>query len=530
MRASKPKNEEERIDALRSYEILDTDFETSFDRMVELACFVCKTPISAISLVDEDRQWFKAISGLDARETPRDVAFCAHAILQSDVFVVPDATQDHRFADNPLVLSSPDIRFYAGVPLVTSDGLPLGTLCVIDTVPRQLDSAQIEALKTLADQTMAQLDLRLSVRKTKDYVDALKLAEMVYRNSSDGMVVTDEANRIIAINPAFSMLTGYTQDEVVGKNPSLLKSGLQDLAFYQKMWDVITRTGVWQGEIWNRRKNGEVYAELLTVNAIRNADGSIFRYVALFSDVTERKQLDEQLQAHKDELVRSNAELEQFAYVASHDLRQPLRTVCSYLSLLEKSLADRLNDKERMFLDYASQGAKRMSHLISDLLEYSRIGRDERPKVRLELAALVDDAIDDLSAAIAESHGNVVVTGNLPCVIGNSAELARLFQNLIGNAIKYRDPARPPLVEISAVEQGRFCTIAIQDNGIGIAPEHFERIFGVFQRLHGASEYEGTGIGLAVCRKIVEHHGGKISIDSQISKGSTFYFTLKLAD
>jgi PAS domain S-box-containing protein len=522
MKAELPDNESDRLEALRRYEILDTEFESSFDRMTDLACYICKTPIAAISLVDEDRQWFKAISGLDARQTGRDVAFCAHAILQPDVFVVADATQDERFRDNPLVTSGPDIRYYAGVPLITSDGFALGTLCVIDREPRQLAAEQLDALKTLADQTVTQLELRYSVKKTKEYVEALQLAEMVYKNSSDGMMVADEQNRVIAINPSFTRLTGYSQDEVVGQNPSFLKSGRQDAAFYRQMWDSIASTGGWQGEIWNRRKNGEIYAELLTINAIAKPDGGIERYVALFSDITEKKLTEEKLETQQVELLRSNAELEQFAYVASHDLRQPLRSIASYMKLLELDFADQLGEGAKEYIDFARSGAQRMDNLILDLLEYSRIGRAKRAMAPTALAEVVAEAVENLRFALDEAGGRVGIDGALPSVAGDRAELERLFQNLIGNAVKYRAADRPPVVEIAATREGDRWVITIRDNGIGISPQHFERIFGVFQRLHGVGEYEGTGIGLAVCKKIVEHHGGSIAVESTPGQGSVF--------
>jgi PAS domain S-box-containing protein len=528
--AELPENERERLEALRRYEILDTEFEISFDRIADLACYVCKTPIAAISLVDEDRQWFKAINGIDARQTPRDVAFCAHAILQDDAFVVPDAAQDSRFADNPLVTQGPDIRFYAGVPLVTSDGFALGTLCVIDREPRTLEDGQIVALKTLADQTMTQLELRRSVKQTKDYVEALQLAEMVYKNSSDGMMVSDEANHVIAINPAFTKLTGFAQEEVVGRNPSFLKSGRQDAAFYKAMWQTLAEQGTWQGEIWNRKKCGDIYAEWLTINAIHKPDGGIHRYVALFSDITAQKKTEELLISQKKELQRSNAELEQFAYVASHDLRQPLRSITGYVSLLERSLGQSLDEETRSYLEFARNGALRMDHLIVDLLDYSRIGRQDRPMRAVALEEVLAECRDNLRAALSETQGTLEFAATLPQILGDHAELVRLFQNLIGNAIKYRDPARPPVVTIEASQDAPgWCHIFVRDNGIGMEAKNIDRIFGLFQRLHATQSCEGTGIGLAICKKIAERHGGQIEVNSTPGCGSCFTVTLPLA-
>lgn len=300
-----PANESERLATLRKYDILDTEPETAFTSMVHLAAYICQTPIAAISLVDEHRQWFKAITGLDATETSRDVAFCAHAILQDDIMLVADAQQDERFHDNPLVVSAPDIRFYAGVPLITAQGDHLGTLCVIDRVPRELDAAQLDAIKVLAGNVMAHLDLRLSHQAIRQYVDDLQLAATIFASSSESMIVTDADNRILTVNPAFTHITGYSLEEVVGRNPSLLSSGQQSPEFYRKMWQELNAAGNWNGELWNVRKDGTAYAEWLSINIIFNDDGSKRLHVALFSDITEKKKADELIwkQANYDHLT-----------------------------------------------------------------------------------------------------------------------------------------------------------------------------------------------------------------------------------
>lgn len=290
-----PENEQQRLEALRSFDILDSIQESAFDNMVQLASYICQTPIAAISLVDEQRQWFKAITGLAAKETPRSVAFCAHAILQDEVMIVPDATQDERFFDNPLVAGEPDIRYYAGVPLVTSHGYHLGTLCVIDRVPRELNTEQLEAIKVLANNIMAHLQLRLSNKQIRNQIKDLELAATIFQASSEAMLVTDADNLIITVNPAFTLLTGYTIDEVIGKNPKLLRSGKQPETFYKEMWHKLNVTGHWDGEVWNVRKNGELYAEWLSINILYNDNGSKRLHVAIFSDITEKKQADEMI-------------------------------------------------------------------------------------------------------------------------------------------------------------------------------------------------------------------------------------------
>jgi len=212
--------------------------------------------------------------------------------------------------------------------------------------------------------------------------------------------------------------------------------------------------------------------------------------------------------------------------VASHDLRQPLRMVTSYLGLIKQQMGDDPAGDVKQFLDFAVAGARRMDRLILDLLEYSRTGRTNASE-QVSLGTVVADALDNLVVAIRDADGQVVVAEDLPTVQGDPMELTRLFQNLIGNAIKYRAPERPPRVEISCRRNENEWLLAIRDNGIGIAPKDRDRAFAIFQRLVKPDAYEGTGIGLAICKKIVEHHGGRIWIESEPGTGSTFFFTIR---
>jgi len=231
------------------------------------------------------------------------------------------------------------------------------------------------------------------------------------------------------------------------------------------------------------------------------------------------------------ELARSNAELEQFAYVASHDLREPLRMITSYLSLIERRHHDSLDAEGRQFLGFARDGARRMDGLIVDLLEYSRIDRRGEPIVPMPLHDAIDLALHHLSPAIQASGAEIVCAPVPPdlLILGDRPQIIRLVQNLIGNALKYHAPERTPRVEISWSVARAMCDVSVADNGIGIEPQFFERIFGIFQRLHGREQYDGTGIGLAVCKKIVERHAGRIWVESTPGHGSTFHVTLPLA-
>jgi diguanylate cyclase (GGDEF)-like protein/PAS domain S-box-containing protein len=304
--AAVPVEEKERLGILKKYDILDTEPEEAFEAMVRLASYICQTPIAAISLVDEHRQWFKAIVGLDAKETSRDVAFCAHTILNDGPMIVSDAQLDERFSDNPLVTSSPNIRFYAGIPLTTSGGYRLGTLCVIDNVPRELSQTQLGAVKTLADNVMAHLDLLLSHKQARNYIDDLQLAASIFDAASEAMFVSDAQNCIVTVNPAFTAITGYSLTDVIGQTPRILGSGRQSKEFYQKMWNSLEVTGSWKGELWNKRKTGEHYAQQLSINVIYPKSGHKRLHVAIFSDITHKKQTDELIwkQANYDHLTQ----------------------------------------------------------------------------------------------------------------------------------------------------------------------------------------------------------------------------------
>jgi len=269
-----------------------------------------------------------------------------------------------------------------------------------------------------------------------------------------------------------------------------------------------------------------------------------------------------QLAARADELARSNAELEQFAYVASHDLQEPLRKVASCCQALAEDYADKLDDNARQWIDYAVGGAKRMQRLISDLLTYSRVATKGRPLQATDANAACRAALENLQFAIEESSAQITCHP-LPRVLADDTQLVQLLQNLIGNAIKFRG-AKVPCIEIGcsnivaqqgtqatkkaaesvhegtvqkgaahkvdSANGGSVCQFYVSDEGIGISPKYFEQIFAIFQRLHRKDEYPGTGIGLALCKKIVERHGGEIWVESSPGKGSTFYFTLTKAD
>ena len=226
-----------------------------------------------------------------------------------------------------------------------------------------------------------------------------------------------------------------------------------------------------------------------------------------------------------EELARSNADLEQFAYVASHDLQEPLRMVSSFLQLLHTRYETQLDENARSYIDFSVDGAKRMTHLIQDLLAYSRVERKGNKLRPTDAGAALDGALANLRGSIQESCATII-RDDLPTVVADPTQLMQLFQNLIGNAIKFRVEGRPCQVHVGAKKDAGQWLFSVRDNGIGIPPEQSERVFVIFQRLHGRKEYPGTGIGLAICKKIVERHGGKIWVESTPGSGAAFHFTI----
>jgi signal transduction histidine kinase len=295
-------------------------------------------------------------------------------------------------------------------------------------------------------------------------------------------------------------------------------------------------------ELQARMPSGRRIAMLGSATPLRDEKGNARGCIGAFLDIPSRKEFEEQLRRTAEELRRSNRDLEQFAYVASHDLQEPLRMVSNFVDLLQRRGEGRIPEELVQFMTYVSDGVVRMQELIKGLLEYSRGGRNVTTKCS-DTKKILEQVLQDSSIQIAETGANIT-QGELPSVCVDPVQLGQIFRNLIGNAIKFRKPGVPPRIEVSgarcsasADQRGRAkldgpCTrpemviFSVSDNGIGIAPEFRDRIFTIFQRLHTRKEYPGTGIGLAICKKIVEGHGGRIWVESEPGKGSTFFFTL----
>jgi PAS domain S-box-containing protein len=373
----------------------------------------------------------------------------------------------------------------------------------------------------------------ISVRKAAE--DLLAQMEGRYRGlleaAPDAMVVVNQGREIVLLNVQAENQFGYRRDELLGqKVKNIIPEG-----FAERLIADGTRTAaealaqqIGTGiELNGRRKDGSDFPIEIMLSPLESPEGILV--TAAIRDITERKKSEEHLVKTVGELKRSNDELQQFAYVASHDLQEPLRMVASYTQLLAKRYKGHLDSEADEFIAYAVDGSNRMQGLIQDLLAYSRAGTNGKALREVSSEKALKDALSNLRATIQES-GALVTNDSLPAITSDDTQLVQVFQNLVGNAIKYRS-AEVPHVHVSATKNGgKEWIFSVRDNGLGIDPQYFERIFVLFQRLHGREEFNGTGIGLTICKKIVERLGGRIWVESQPEQGSIFYFSLPERD
>src|SRR3989475_5058278 len=400
----------------------------------------------------------------------------------------------------------------------------------IDEQTAQLRAAHDELQRTNSGLIQLTIDLEDRVaQRTESEEKFRNLAEA----ANDAILSANSCGKIVYFNPAAERIFSYSPTEIIGQPLTILMpERFRDP--HRQGLDRFLRTGEARVigktvELAGRRKDGTEFPLELSLSSWKTREDTFF--TAILSDITERKKSEEALK-HQEarerrsvELKRSNDELQQFAYIAAHDLQEPLRMVASYTQLLAKRYKGRLDSDADEVIAYAVDGSNRMQALIQDLLAYSRAGAIGEALRKISSEKALKEALTNLRGTIEES-GAVVTHDALPAITTDDTQLAQIFQNLVGNAIKYHGP-EVPHVHVSATKNGgKEWIFSVRDNGMGIDPQYFERIFILFQRLHGRTEFKGTGIGLAICKKILERLGGRIWVESQPEKGSTFYFAL----
>jgi len=377
------------------------------------------------------------------------------------------------------------------------------------------------------------ISIARDITQKKEAEEENRKLAMIASLTINAVILTDAEGYIQWVNKGFERITQYSFEEVIGKKPGDFLQGEEtDPEVVQLMRNSIKNKEGFKVEIVNYSKAGDKY--WLDIEAVPMLDkqNKLTGFMAIERDITDRKLageellvLNEDLNKRARALVVSNNELERFAYVASHDLQEPLRMVNGFMRLLIKNFENVLDEKATQYVRYALDGSERMKDLIKDLLEYSKVGTNKEVFTETNLNSVLLEVTTIFQKHVHKNQPEIHYP-LLPVIYANSTQMLQLMQNLVGNAIKYKSSVKP-IITISFTEEADNYLFSVADNGIGIDPQHFDKIFNLFQRLHIKEEYSGTGIGLAICKKIVEKHGGKIWVSSLPGQGSTFYFTIK---
>lgn len=517
-----PENEFQRLEALYGLNILDTPAEAGFDRLTRIAQRYFKVPTALVSLVDANRQWFKSRQGLEATETPRNISFCGHAILEDAILYIPNALEDARFSDNPLVIGPPHIRFYVGAPLSVADGSKVGTLCIMDTEPRTLNAEDFDVLRDLADCVEQELmrgqlvDMAMSLSSHEARLRA------VLNNVVDGIVTINAMGVIETFNPSAERIFGYGADEVIGKNvnclmPEPYHSEHDDYLAHYRNTGVAKVIGIGR-EVVGRRKDGSTFPMELAVSDMQVGNAQMF--TGIVRDITDRKQAEK---------VKN-----EFISTVSHELRTPLTSIKGSLGLIKSGAVGELPEKLRRMLDIAYNNSDRLIRLINDLLDIEKIsaGKVEFRMRPFHLELLLMEAIE-ANKGFGEQHQVAfVMTEGVPDAIvsGDHDRLMQVLTNLMSNAAKFSP--QHGQVEISLQRRGSMFRVSVTDHGPGIPQEFQGKIFQRFSQADSsdARQKGGTGLGLSISRAIVEQHGGSIGFDTRVDAGTTFFFDIPVLE
>ncbi len=501
-------DERGRIGALRGLGMLDTPPEERFDRITRLAQTIFNVPIALVSLVDENRQWFKSCQGLDATETPRGISFCGHAILGREVFVIEDAAKDPRFADNPLVTGGPRIRFYAGAPLRLRDGHAVGTLCIIAPAPRAFGQAERESLAQVAGIVIAELENVYTAARERELRDFIETAGAIIQS-------VDEAGCLRMVNRAWTAALGYPAAEALGRSVFEYIAPAEHERFRSVMAKLRESDSPLAVEAGFIAKNGHALRLQGVLSALRRPDGTVSTR-GVFQDVTAQRELE-----------RIRLEV---THHVSHELKTPISVATLALEMLSDS-KDALGEDQRHLLATAQRAVEHASRMTEDLLDASK---SDSGKLRVEavpgdlneLLARIDAALGPL-AAKAGLHLAVELPAGKMTAVFDPVRLRQILSNLVGNAIKFTKKGGRITVGTREGTEG-FVEIYVQDTGLGIKKEDLDRIFNrLYQTSNKALQGEaGLGLGLHLCRELVQAQGGRIWVESEPGKGTTFRFSL----
>jgi PAS domain S-box-containing protein len=524
-----------RLQELDSYKILGTQQEPVFDDIVKLVSQLYSVPMVAISLVDRDRQWFKSELGFGLKETPREYSFCSYAIMQPQFFEVQDALEDVRFSLSPLVKGDKAIRYYAGVPLISKNGLALGTLCVCDHAPRKMSPEQIENFRILGTQVVQLLEYkRLGLvleSETQKRIEANKELQrqvMAIHQSQEGIAILDNQSLYLMLNKAHAEMFGYKSvDELIGKSWTHLYPESEILRFQKEVFPFLMAHGFWSGEATAKKKDGTTFDEEVSLTLIEGGG-----LVCVCRDVSDRKKKDRELIAAKEKALAASKLKSEFIANVSHEIRTPMNGILGMSSLL---LESNLNDESKEYVSLISSSGKSLLRIINEILDFSKI---ESGKVSVEhsmfnLCEVIHECVRPMMTEARDKKLKLIY---LPkhredvCVGSDPGRIIQVLTNLLGNALKFTHQGtvevRTQILNPNA--KTRMFRIEVQDSGVGIPKEMESVLFQPFTQADGSMsrKYGGTGLGLTICKKLVEMMGGSIGYESTPGKGTLFWFDL----
>ena len=532
MASSISSSEADRLAALERYDVLDTPREEAFERIVGLARRLFDVPIVLVTLVHRNRQWFKARCGLNASETSRDVSFCTYAIEQQDVMVVEDAREDARFVSNPLVVGEPGIRFYAGAPLVTPDGYRIGTLCIIDRVPRTFSDEQREVLADLSVLVMDELELRREVAERERTQEALARSEARFRTlveqMRDWVWEVGPRGHFRYVSPGVEFLLGYAPSELHRR--SLFD--LMDEAEGRRLRTVLggylgTREPFDTMAVTLVHKNGsEVYCEV-SGTAVLGDDGAVVGYRGVAHDVTAYRHTADALRMSLSRARELNQLKTRFVSFASHEFRTPLTAIQVTSEVIDK-LAER-GEMERVQRGTRTiqTSVRRLNDLIDNVLVLGRAesGSLSFQPTQIDVCQFVYDLVEEVRRGIGAGHEvSVNCRSNVQGIYTDPTLLQLALNNLLSNAVKYSDSGST--VRLDVERQYDTLYFRVTDEGLGIPEGDLPFLFEPFHRAENVRQIRGTGLGLAIVRQVVELAGGTLGVQSTLDEGSTFTLTL----
>ncbi|HEY0625988.1 MAG TPA: ATP-binding protein [Allosphingosinicella sp.] len=519
-----PSDEAQRLAAIERYQLGGVGREPAFDHVTRLAASLFGVPMALVSIVGSEMQCFRGACGIDKSGTSRDVAFCGFAILGDGVMVVEDATKDERFVDNPLVTGEPFIRFYAGAPLRVAGGHAVGTLCLIDTVPRTFSAEQQERLAGLAQTVVDLIELRVgSLAAAQEHERAEEeraLLHLTVENVSEGVALVDSDLRMILWNDTFGEMFGYPREAI---QTGLDAAGLMKVSAERGDLGPGDPDQIVAGFVASIRSSESRRIE------ITRKDGRVLdiwrksirggRFILTARDVT----IERQTARLKEELVST----------VSHELRTPLTAISGSLGLLQGGAGGELPPKAEGLVKIARKNSLRLARLVDDLLDLDKLqsGQLEFHFARTNMAEFLKEAVEQ-NSPYAEKLGMSIAFAppaeDIFCQV-DAGRMLQVMSNLLSNAAKFSPEGG--IVTVRLTEEGEHARISVIDQGPGISPEFRERLFNRFAQEDASSQrgQSGTGLGLAITKEIVERHGGAITLDEAVERGATFHVTLPLS-